>query len=121
MMRLKKALLIVILLTAVSCSDNSVTGNDPEEVVAVVKAPSTATVGSEVTLDGSDSTGPIIAYGWLMVSQPENSASRINNSESEEANFTPDVEGEYVIRLNVISDQVLADSDDVTVTASGNN
>jgi hypothetical protein len=106
------------LITLYSCSESGPNISEPEEVVAVANAPSSATVGVEVTLDGSGSTGPIVAYGWLMVSQPQNSASSINNSESVIANFTPDVAGDYVIRLNAISNESLPDSDEVTITAS---
>ena len=118
-------LILLILLMALffmySCSESGTDFSEPEQVVAVVNAPSSATVDIEVTLDGSSSTGPIVAYGWLMVSQPQNSAARINNSQSVEANFTPDIEGDYVIRLNAISDESLADSDEVTITASNGN
>ena|SRR5699024_4388257 len=116
-----KAVLILIFFITVGCGDNSTGDNGSTDVVAVVNAPATATVGMQITLDGSDSIGPITAYGWLMVSQPQSSEARINNSNSVEANFTPDVEGEYVVRLNAISDQALADSDEVTIMVSADS
>ena len=116
-----KAVLMLLLFITVACGDNSTGDESPTEIVVVINAPATATVGTVVMLDGSDSTGPITAYGWLMISQPQSSEARISNSNSVEAQFTPDVEGEYVVRLNAISDKVLADSDEVTITVSADN
>ena len=66
-------------------------------------------VGSEVTLDGSKSTGlnglPL-NYTWSFVSKPAGSSAALTNSTTVNPKFTADVAGDYVARL-VVSDTLM--------------
>jgi|GEM_PF-2164972 len=75
--------------------------------------------GVVVTLDGSMSTDPDgnlpLTYTWSLVSKPIGSTSTIATPTSVTPSFTPDLEGQYVIRL-VVKDSLLLSSAPVTIT-----
>ncbi|NOZ85892.1 MAG: hypothetical protein GXP49_06450 [Deltaproteobacteria bacterium] len=86
-----------------------------------------AGIGSKASLDGSGSTDPdndTLTYKWSFSSLPRNStltASDIqpNNSTSAyKAMFTPDRDGEYVVRLEVDDGKGGKDMDTVKITVS---
>ncbi len=86
--------------------------------VADAGADATALVGSLVALSGagsSDPDGNAIDYSWQFVSRPAGSAAALAGSSSVTPSFTPDVAGDYVIRL-IVTDGFLADDDEVTVS-----
>ncbi len=61
-------------------------------------------VGQEITLDGSSSYDPDdfpITYKWSMDSKPSGSSATIKDADKEQAKFTPDKPGSYVIKLIV--------------------
>jgi outer membrane protein assembly factor BamB len=79
--------------------------------------------GSLVTLDGSASTDPdgdTLTYNWTITSRPGGSAVGLSLSNTVNPEFTPDVDGTYVISLVVNDGTVDSDPDTVTVTASAN-
>lgn len=80
----------------------------------------TASVGEQVTLDGSNSsiTEGTLSYLWEFESKPSGSNVTIQNATTVNPTFTPDTEGDYVVKLTVSNDNSSA-SDKVTVTASG--
>ena len=74
-------------------------------------------LGKNVVLDGSGSTdadGDSLAYAWAMMSRPAGSTAQLNDSSSAAANFTPDVEGDFVFQL-VVSDGVATSLPDVVM------
>ena len=92
--------------------------------VADAGGDTTATTGSSITLDGSGSSDPDgdpLTYRWGFKSAP--SGSSVDNSTSwtdrytDSGSFTPDVDGDYEIRLTV-NDGTAEDSDVITVTAA---
>ena len=103
----------------------TITVNDGGNTAPVADAGSdtTASTGSTVTLDGSgsyDPDGDPLTYRWGFKSVP--SGSSLTNADwtdryTDSGSFTPDVAGDYEIRLSV-DDGTVETSDLVTVTAS---
>ena len=63
-------------------------------------------LGTNVVLDGSgsmDADGDALVYSWAILSRPTGSLAKLNNSASRNPDFTPDIEGDFVIQL-VVSD-----------------
>jgi hypothetical protein len=80
----------------------------------------TVTVGTLVTLNGSQSSDPDgdpITFQWRFVSIPEGSAATLTDADKAQAMFTPDVAGEYTIELIVTDPEGATGSDTVKVTA----
>ncbi|HYO47463.1 MAG TPA: PKD domain-containing protein [Gemmatimonadota bacterium] len=72
-----------------------------------------------VTLDGTNSSDPDgdpLTYTWTFVSVPAGSSAGIIAANAASASFTPDVEGVYVVQLQV-SDGQLSSTDTATITA----
>lgn len=81
--------------------------------------PMAATVGTQITLDGSGSTDPngdALTYSWVMTSRPGGSAAALGSANTVNPIFTPDVVGAYVVTLTV-SDGSLDNSSALTVNA----
>ena len=57
-------------------------------------------LGSEVQLTNANNTG-VRSWRWTMVSRPLNSTSELSNPVTPNPTFTPDVEGTYLIELQV--------------------
>ncbi len=82
----------------------------------------TVELGSEVTLDGSNSSDPNVGdsltYEWSITTNPgTESEQQITGADAEMFTFVPDVVGEYVVTLTV-NDGDKSSSDTVTVTVS---
>ncbi|MGB0638527.1 MAG: PKD domain-containing protein, partial [Myxococcota bacterium] len=63
-----------------------------------------AEVGRSAPLDGTESTDPdgdAITYSWSILTRPDGSGAVIEAPEEPSSALTPDIEGEYVIRLVV--------------------
>lgn len=114
-------------IAQLTVSDGSVTAVD--DCVISVNAPpvasagsdQTANVGETVNLDGSGSSDPdgsSLTYSWSFQSRPTGSSATLSGSSSATPSFTPDVGGEYVVRLTV-SDGSADDTDDVTIDVNG--
>jgi hypothetical protein len=63
----------------------------------------------------SDPDGDPLTYSWTFLSRPEGSAASIIAAGSVSASFTPDVEGVYVVQLEV-SDGEFSSTDTATIT-----
>lgn len=111
--------IIAILSSALlftSCEE-ATDEDENNEIEANAGGDITASVGSEVTLDGSGSTsGNSITYLWSLESAPDQSSAQISDPTSISASFTPDVTGAYSVKL-IVSDGSNEDSDMITVTA----
>lgn len=75
-------------------------------------------IGSEVTLDASQSVGDgELAFAWELLSQPEGSAASLQRAATAEPAFTADVAGRYFVSLVVSANGVQSAPDFATVTA----
>ncbi len=76
-----------------------------------------AFLGSNIVLDGlasSDADGDPLSYQWAILSRPVGSNAQLNNATSASPDFTPDIEGDFVIQL-VVSDGKSTSLPDVVV------
>lgn len=74
--------------------------------------------GVALSVSGSASYDPDsdpLAYQWTLISRPVGSTAALSGGATSTAGLTPDVFGQYVLRITV-SDGVLSTSDDVTIT-----
>ncbi|MGM0558692.1 MAG: PKD domain-containing protein [Myxococcota bacterium] len=79
---------------------------------------------STVTLTGTrseDPDGDGLSYLWTIDSEPEGSSPSLSSGTSERAELTVDVEGAYVVELEVTDTGGLSDTDTVTVNVSSDN
>lgn len=121
----------VVTLTA---SDGSLTSNSSSvtitaatsNVAPIANAGSAqnVVVGATTTLNGSassDANGDAITYAWTFISKPTNSAASLTNATTVNPTFSPDVSGNYVLKL-IVNDGVLSSTaSSVTITASTAN
>lgn len=83
-------------------------------------ADQTVRVGTPAMLDGSNSTntqGGVINYAWSFDSKPAGSNATFGNANAVSTTFTPDVLGNYVIRLTVTA-AGFTDSSTVLISTS---
>lgn len=74
-----------------------------------------------ITLNGSGSSDPdydFLTYQWVLVQKPNGSQAQLSGAATVQPNFTPDVEGIYVINLVVSDGKLISGSSTVTVTFS---
>lgn len=98
----------------VSTSNTAPVSNAGDDISVTV-------VGSNVTLDGSqslDADGDELTFSWAFVSTPEGSSATIYDPESVNPNFTVAVYGEYIIGLTVNDGWADSALNTVTVTFS---
>jgi len=103
------------LVWTVSCADCG--ANRPP--VASAGADQTVYVAQLVTLDGSASSDPDgqpLTYAWSFVSRPPGSAASLSGATSVNPSFTPDREGDYVLRLLVTDGRLTSAPDTVQVS-----
>lgn len=80
-----------------------------QDPVAIIKDPvSTARAGDLIQLDGSPSYDPdgdpIVEYSWRISRKPDGSIANMVSSTGTAGVFSPDIEGEYIICLQVASE-----------------
>jgi hypothetical protein len=78
-------------------------------------------LGTMAVLDGGgsfDAEGDILSYQWRFVSKPGNSVVEIGNDRAQQANFTPDVAGDYVVEL-LVSDGKESSSETLLIKVIG--
>lgn len=81
----------------------------------------TVTVTSPYALDGSrssDQDGDALTYAWTIADKPSGSAATISGNDQAQAVFTPDVVGEYVIRLTMSDPGGNTNAAEVTLVAN---
>ena len=94
------------------------TSNSPPQAAASV-APTVST-GKRVILDGSasrDPDGDSLTYLWSFNARPSASTASLDDPTSVQPSFTPDVEGDYVVKLVVTDSQGASDESSSSVTA----
>lgn len=111
-----------LLLVACGGGGDGDGGNSTvESPTAIASAnPSTAAIGTRVTLDGSSSTSPsgsALNYQWNLSTRPEGSTAVLSSATDAKPTFTPDIAGSYVAALTVSTGQA-SHATRVTVTAT---
>ena len=84
----------------------------------------TTLVNSKVTLDGNGSssgTTGLITYQWTVTSQPTGSTTTLAGPTTVRPTLTPDVPGDYTVKLIVDNGGLPSKPDSVTITASIGN
>lgn len=110
--------LLLIAVTFYGCGDDDevVVGNPP---VADAGTDIEAFVESTVTLDGTGSEDPdggVLTYNWELTQVPAGSDAVMSSATSANANFTPEVPGNYTARLTVEDEDGNTDDDEVLIT-----
>lgn len=79
-----------------------------------------AVVGSSVQLSGTanDPDGDQLSISWTVSAAPAGSSASVNNANSLNATFTPDVEGNYTLTLTVSDGNYDPVTDELTITAT---
>lgn len=99
-------------------------GTDNTPPVADAGNNISAEPNSTVTLTGTrseDPDGDGLSYQWTIDSQPQGSGASLSSGTSERAELTVDLEGAYVVELEVTDTGGLSDTDTVTVNVSSDN
>lgn len=93
----------------------------PKAVLALAADAGTPSISAEVALSGSGSTDPessALTYSWTLQSKPANSTVALPASTTAALKFTPDVGGNYVVRLRVTNAAGASSEQDLTVTVT---
>ena len=80
------------------------------------------TIGETVVLDGSksfDPDGSEITYSWSLIEKPQGSSAELLNPNDQNPSITPDLHGDYLIRL-VVSDGLCDSEPDLVLVTTGN-
>lgn len=120
-----------LILSACGGSDSNTTDEPITEAspapntkpVADAGTDLTTVLGETVSLNGNkshDNDGDNLTYLWELVSQPTNSNITLNNT-SVEVNFTPDIEGEYTIKLTVNDGEDSSEPDTIIISVEKPN
>ncbi|WP_173179852.1 MopE-related protein [Desulfosarcina ovata] len=109
----------LVTLTVNPVNDAPVANAGPDQ--------SNASIGDPVELDGSGSSdidGTEMHYLWTIISRPDGSTAVIDNSDTVQPSFTPDVYGTYEIELTVddgSGEDNATDTDTVVITTIDND
>jgi hypothetical protein len=98
------------------------TGNAPP--VANAGPAQNVTIPATVTLDGTgsfDPNGSALGYTWTFQSRPTGSTATLNAPNTANPTFSPDLPGEYVVRLVVNDGSLNSSPATVLITASSDN
>lgn len=120
-------LLAAIPLIFSSCSDTSTGPNssDPTLEAVISYSPQSPGVGEQVTLDGTGSKDDqSIGYDteWSFVSKPTNSTATISNTTQSTTTFTPDVAGDYVVKLQISNaSESVSDEAETTISVTASD
>jgi hypothetical protein len=109
-----------------SAADIVVVTTIPQNIPPVANAgpDQSAFVGDLVALDGTGSTdanGDSLTFSWVFITRPATSAAALAGANTAQPTFTPDVAGDYTIRLTVNDGNSGTSSDTVTVSTQNRN
>lgn len=99
----------------------SVTANAPP--TARAGANMTTAVGDATSVDASNSsdpTGDALTYEWDLLTTPADSTASLSDTSTVAPTLTPDVHGEYVLKLTATDEHELSATDTVAVVTDGN-
>lgn len=88
--------------------------------VADAGADATVYTGNRVELDGSgssDADGDTLTYAWSLTSLPAGSGVSLRDAATARPSFTPDVAGDYVVKLTVNDGEKSSEEDATRITA----
>lgn len=106
----------LFLINACKEDEEEIPGSPP---VANAGPDLDGTVGSSVTLDGSDSSDPDgdnLSYVWSITTSPDGSSASVSNATSAITSFVPDVAGTYTVQLSVNDGNYDSVTDEAIVT-----
>lgn len=109
---------VTITATTTSSSNTAPVADAGDDQHVVTGLPVTLSGGDSYDLDLGDYSSFLIDYAWTLIDKPAGSSAALVSPSSRNTSFTPDVEGDYVIRL-VVNDGFLdsvPDTVDVTAT-----
>jgi len=92
--------------------------------VAIAGNDQTVTLGERVSLDGSgsnDDEDDNLEFEWSVANKPQGSDVQLNDTSSEKTTFTPDIAGEYLIKLRVSDTNSFSQYDQLLVTVNINH
>lgn len=121
--------LLFLFLSLTACGGGGGGDDDVARPTASASADKTEVNSAEgtVSLDGSASSSPngsITTWQWRVLSRPDGSEAVIENADTDQASFMPDLPGTYVVRL-VVNDGTASSQDTrssrVTITALNPN
>ncbi|WP_395404397.1 PKD domain-containing protein [Pseudoduganella sp. UC29_106] len=90
-------------------------------MLALVGDSGTPSIGAEVSLTGAGSSDPesgALSYSWTLQSKPAGSNATLPTSNTAALKFTPDLGGNYVVRLRVTDPAGAASEQDLTVAVT---
>lgn len=125
MKKLAISLILTSFLIFTSCNNSSTNASNqtPPTLTAVIDhSPASPEVGMQVSLDATASQDDQnIGYdvNWSFADMPSGSSISITGNTQENASFTPDVAGEYVVELEISnSSENVSDSETATITVT---
>ncbi|PIB36280.1 hypothetical protein BFP72_13200 [Reichenbachiella sp. 5M10] len=89
--------------------------------VAHAGADQNITAGTEVNLDGSsssDADGDNLTFAWTIVTSPTGSTAALSEASTSHPTFTADVDGTYLVTLQVHDGTITSVADTVQITAT---
>lgn len=94
-------------------------GSDPIAApMAVAGQDIVCFVGTRVALDAVGSSGQSLVFNWSLLEKPAGSGAALESLQSSGTGITPDLPGQYRVRLTVTNASGLAATDELTITAS---
>lgn len=109
----------LLLLLLVACG--SQVGPNERPTAGITGAPSDPVdVGTQVTLNASTSSDPEnadLSYDWELTSRPSGSTAQLSSTDEQQVTFTPDISGDYTVRLTVSDGQLKSEPVSVTISA----
>ena len=104
--------------------DNVAIDTQNTRPVAHAGADQTATTGTQVTLDGSQSTdvdANALTYSWSLITLPSGSSATLSNPLGVQSIFTPDLPGSYIGQLIVNDGNLDSEPDTATIAVENVN
>ncbi|RMG15920.1 MAG: hypothetical protein D6729_11640 [Deltaproteobacteria bacterium] len=111
---------VVVVLPLLAGCPPETGGGENHAPIAVAGEDFSVSVGEAAGFDGSESSDPdgdALTFAWRFREIPTGSAASLEDADTAEAWFVPDVRGDYVVELVVSDGELDSKPDTVTVTA----